>query len=215
MPGPPPDISNIKITLITFGDPVFRTHRVDRGPIFFGKARLNRFDAPDESYGVLYAGRDRFCAFIEALAKAAGTRIITTSELERRALSELKPSRPLRLIDLTTSGSLVRIGIDARLFSGDHVTAQLWSKALHEHPINADGLLYPSRLDPTRHALALFGDRAVKMVELSRHSWFAPGPPRLLLAEVMEHYRLELIETRYIVPRKPVAGVRQHGLFEE
>lgn len=214
MPGPPPDLNLRKITVIEFANTVFRTHAIDRTPVFYSKTRLNRFDAADGAYGVLYAGCDPFCAFIETLARAAGTRIITTRELERRSLSELKASRPLRLIDLTQSGSLLRIGCDARLFSGDHSTAQLWSVALHRHSAKADGLLYPSRLDPARQALALFSDRAPKIVELHRRSWFAPGPPRLLLAEILEHYKLELIETRYSVPRKPVQGVRQPGLFE-
>jgi hypothetical protein len=215
MPPPSPDLSSREVTLVEFSDRIFRTHRIDRHPIFFSDTRLNRFDAPDRSYGVLYAGRDPFCAFIETLARAAGTRIITTTELESQALSELKPTRALRLIDLTQSGTLVRIGADARLFSGDHEVAQCWSKALHDHPMETDGLLYPSRLDPARQCLALFSDRAPKMTELSRQSWYAPGSQRLLLAELMEHYSLELIETRFIVPRKPATRARQGGLFPD
>jgi len=64
----------------------------------------------------------------------------------------LAARRTLRLIDLTQSGTLVRIGADARLFSGSHRIAQQWSKALYEHRAKADGLLYPCRLDPARHA---------------------------------------------------------------
>jgi len=127
----------------------------------------------------------------------------------------LKPIRALRLIDLTQSGTLVRIGADARLLSADHEIAQSWSKALHEHPTEADGMLYLSRLDPARHALALFEDRAPKMVELSRQSWYAPGAQRHLLAELLDHYSLELIETRFVVPRKPASRARQHKLFPE
>ena len=36
--------------------------------IYFGKGSLHRFDSPDGSYGVMYAGRDAHCAFIETLA---------------------------------------------------------------------------------------------------------------------------------------------------
>jgi hypothetical protein len=137
---------------------------------------LHRFDAPDRSYGVLYAGSDAYCAFIETFARSAGSNIVTTAELEARSLSEMKATRPLRLIDLTQFGALVRIGADSRLFAGEHSVTQPWSKALHEHPAETDGLIFPSRLDPVRHAIALYQDRAPKLVELSRQSWYAPGP---------------------------------------
>lgn len=212
-PPPPWDIAKRKVVLLEFQDSLFRTHRIDRNPIFFGRSGNNRFDAADHSYKVLYAGRDAHCAFIETLASAAGTHVITTTELKIKALSELKPTRALRLIDLTQSGTLVRIGADARLFSGDHTVSQLWSQALHDHPIAADGLLYPSRLDPQRHGIAIFEDRAPKLKELMRQSWYAPGPQRHLLAEIFEHYRFELIETHVVTPRKPAAMARQDQLF--
>jgi hypothetical protein len=211
-PPPPTDIANRKVVLLEFQSSLFRTHGIDRNPIFFGRLG-NRFDGPDRSYKVLYAGRDAYCAFIETLASAAGTRVITTTELKAKALAEMKPARALRLIDLTQSGTLVRIGADARLFSGDHAVSQLWSQALHDHPIGADGLLYPSRLDPERHGIALFEDRAPRLKELTRQSWYAPGPQRHLLAEIFEHYGFELIETHVVVPRKPAAAARQDELF--
>jgi hypothetical protein len=213
--GPPGNLRKGSIAVFEFSGSMFRTHGLNRSPLFFGKARSNRFDAPDRSYGVLYAGRDQFCAFIETLARAAGTRIVTTAELEKQALSELKAVRPLRLIDLTQSGALMRIGADARLFSAGHDISQQWSKALHDHALRADGILYPSRLDPQRHAIALFEDRAPQILTLSRQSWSAPGPLRRVLADLMEHYELDLIENRFVAPRKPASGARQDKLFPD
>lgn len=196
----------------TFDDPMFRTHSLRRKPIFYGKTGVNRFDSPDGSYGVFYAGRDAFCAFIETFAKAAGSRIVTITELNQNALSELKAVRALRLIDLTQSGALVRIGADANLFCGTHSVAQLWSRALHEHPCSADGILYPSRLDPSRHSIVLFEDRAPKIIELDRQSWYATGSLRGKLAEIMDHYDLELIDDRFVTKRKPAARAIQSTL---
>jgi hypothetical protein len=213
LPDPPIDLSQRPIRIIEFSDSIFRTHAIDRSPIFFGRSRANRFDAVDGSFGVLYAGRDLFCAFIETFAWAAGTQIVTTAELQRRGVSELKAVRPLRLIDLTRSGALVRIGADARLFSGDHSVAQRWSFALHEHPSKADGLMYPSRLDPEKHGLALFEDRTPELITLNRQSWYAPGPLRLVLADVMERYQLKLIENRFVAGRKPASGTRSGKRF--
>ena len=128
MPGPPPDIHSRKIAIFEFNDRMFRTHAIDRSPIYFGKSGQHRFDSPDGSYGVFYAGRDEYCAFIETFARAAGSTTITTTELKNRCLSELKAARTLRLVDLTQSGTLVRIGADARLFSGDHAISQVGQK---------------------------------------------------------------------------------------
>jgi hypothetical protein len=212
MPGPPPDIHDRKVTVIEFNDSMFRTHGIDRTPIYFGRTGQNRFDSPDGSYGVLYAGRDRYCAFIETFAKAAGTTIVTTSELKSRCLAELRAARPLRLVDLTQSGALVRIGADARLFSADHVISQAWSKAFYGHPLKVDGLLYPSRLDPTKYGLALFEGRIRKLVELDRQTWYATGKVRYLLAEIIDHYDLAVIEEKVLPPRKPTSRAVQQRL---
>lgn len=209
----PPNLFGRTISIIDFQEHIFRTHGIERSPIFFGKSRLHRFDAPDGSYGVLYAGCDTFCAFVETFGQIAGTRVVTTTELSRKALAELKASRPLHLVDLTQSGALVRMGADARLFSGDHKISQLWSKALHDLPQKADGVLYPSRLDPSRHAVALFEDRAPRLLELSREAWYvAAGDGRKLLAQILDHYSFELIENRFVAPRKPADRARQELL---
>jgi len=45
---------------------------------------------------------------------------------------------------------------------------------------------------------------------LSRQSWYAPGPQRVLLAAIAEHYKIELIENEFVADRKPV---RQETMF--
>ena len=124
MPKPPADPAGIRVAIVELKDSLYRTHSIHRSPLSPGPAGLNRFDAPDGSYQVLYLARDEFCAFIETFTHTAGTRIVTTAALKAKALSELKPKRVLRLINLSESGSLVRIGADARLFSGEYVDSQ-------------------------------------------------------------------------------------------
>ena len=213
LPAPPSDIDQRRIALVEFCDLLYRTHGINRNPRTSGNSGANRFDAPDGSYKVLYLGGDPFCAFIETFAHAAGTRAVTTNSLKIKALSQLKPVRPLRLIDLTESGCLFRIGADARLFAADYGVSQLWSKALHDHPVKAQGLLHQSRLDPSRRSVALFGDRDPGMVESERVCWYATGVQRKLLAEITEHYQIELIESHNVAPRKPVAS--EHDEIQE
>jgi hypothetical protein len=202
LPAPPISFASGTVTVAEFDKPIFRSHSASRHPVFFGKTGQYRFDAPDRSYGVLYAGADIFCAFAESLVKNPNSRVVTTTELKNKAIAELKGARPLRLIDLVSSGALMRVGADSRLFAGDREAAQLWSKALHDHPSLADGLLYPSRLDPARQAIALFEDRAPRLKELSRQTCYAPGPQRHLLAEIAEHYKIELIENHALLHPK-------------
>jgi hypothetical protein len=206
LPAPPSDLRNRIPPTTKFDGSLFRSHSISRHPVHFGKSGRYRFDAPDASYEVLYAGTDLYCAFVEGLVKTPANRIVTTAKLRSTAVSELRATRVLCLIDLVSSAGLLRIGADARLCSADYSQAQIWSKSLHEHPIKADGILYPSRLDPSRLGVALFGDRAPRLVELNRRAWYEPGPQRKILVEIVEHYDLQIIETELVVPRKPIVG---------
>jgi hypothetical protein len=213
--GPPGDLAVRRVDITEFDQPLFRTHGIHRNPIYYGTARRYRFDAPDGTYGVLYAGVDPHSAFIESVVKNPDNRVVTTSELKILVLAQIKANRPLRLVDLCSSGALKRACADARLYSGDRDIAQLWSKAFHDHPTCPDGILYPSRLDPTRQSVAIFGDRKLKLVELGRSTWYAAaGPQRKLLGEIAELYDVELIEDRLIAPRKPIAAVAKPGVLD-
>jgi hypothetical protein len=138
------------------GDVLSRLHAKDKGPLFFGRTGGNRFDSPDATYGVLYAGLDEYCAFIETYGQSTGIRTVTETALEGRHLSHLELLRPIKLIDLSNSGGLARIGADSRLFSGSHAIAQRWSAALRGHPIRPDGILYPARHDAAKNACAIY-----------------------------------------------------------
>lgn len=50
------------------------------------------------------------------------------------------------------------------MLSGDHAPAREWALRLSLHPVQIDGILYPSRHDPSRENVALFG-----------RDWFQPG----------------------------------------
>ena len=75
--------------------------------------------------------------------------------------------------------------------------------------------MYPSRLDPIRHSIVLFEDRAPKLIELNRQSWYAPGKLRTALAGILDHYEIQLIETQFTVQRKPPTRAVQPGMFPD
>ena len=157
-PEPPADLAHRTPLVLTLpaGTRLSRVHKVGENPLFFGRTRRNRFDSPDGTYGVLYAGLDEFCAFIETFGQNTGISIVTTTALEERHLSYMTIHNPLTLIDLASSGGLARIGADGRLLTGSHEIAQRWSAALHAHPVDPRGISYPARHDVARRACALF-----------------------------------------------------------
>jgi hypothetical protein len=62
----------------------------------------------------------------------------------------LVAGRAVRLLDQRGQGQgLARFGLDATIFSGPYEPRGLWADALSGHPDRPDGILYPSRLDPS------------------------------------------------------------------
>lgn len=155
-PEPPADLEARKPSVVEETIEWWRSHPADKGALFFGKTGNYRFDAPDGSFGVMYMGADLQCAFIETFGEMVRSGLVTMAALKLKRFSLIRASRPLRLVDLDSSGELIRLGADARLFSGDYEVAQRWSAALRGLKSKPDGILYPARHDPKRRACALF-----------------------------------------------------------
>lgn len=157
-PEPPGDLATREPILadLPTGAILTRLHARGRNPLFFGRTGGNRFDSPDYSFGVLYVGLDEYCSFIETYGQTTGIRSVTETALEGRHLAHLELLGPMKLIDLSNSGGLARVGADSRLFSGSHAVAQRWSAALRDHPSKPDGILYPARHDAARNACAIY-----------------------------------------------------------
>ncbi len=170
----------------------YRVHRVPRGPLFFGKSGGNRFDAPAGEFGVLYVGADAHCAFIETFGHATGVRSVTEGELAVRGMAVIACRRPVRLLDLTGKG-LARIGADARLTSGDdYGLSHRWSKAIHDHPSQPDGILYRARHDPSRLSAAIF-ERVAPVLTVRSDTTFLDPAYAEQLGRILDDYKFGLI----------------------
>lgn len=164
-PTPPADL-NQRAPLIRNHEGLwYRIHWADKPAIYFGKSCTSRFDAPGQEFGVLYMAEQDFGAFIETFGQETGVRSITRSALGERKLSLLTTDRPLKLINLAGRGGLARIGADLRLCSDGHDLSQMWSLALHQHPVHADGILYSLRHDSAQLGCALFDRYSGKVKE--------------------------------------------------
>lgn len=156
-PYPPDDFSELHLPIREACGPLFRLFpAIYDEPLHFGRGARNRFDAPDGSYGVLYAAEDVLGAFIETFGRRLGKNLITGEELGRRLLTRIDLSRPLELIDLVGAGQS-KAGVDGRLFTGSYSISQSYSLAIHGHPARPDGIRYPARQDTGQVSVALYG----------------------------------------------------------
>jgi hypothetical protein len=151
-PEPTRDLENSEPLLaeLSIGAILSRLHNRRRSPLFFGRTGGNRFDSPDRSYGVLYAGLDEYCSFVETYGQTTGIRTVTSTALEGRHLAHLELLRPMKLIDLSNSEGLARAGADSRLFRSSHAVAQRWSDAFREHPTRRHPLSCATRCSKKR-----------------------------------------------------------------
>lgn len=187
---PPADLASREALLheVAPGSIWYRSHRMSVGPIYFGKGMSYRWDAPAGEYGVLYLGSDVFCAFMESIGRGVlRTGMVPRLQVKERGVSKIRTTRPVRLIDLVSSGGLARIGAEGSLSSGSgYKNSQRWSKALRDHRSKPDGIYYYSRHDPSRTACALY-DHCASAVELvgSPERWDADPS---LLGSILDQY---------------------------
>lgn len=136
----------------------------------FGSSGGNRFDSPDKKFGTLYLAQQMDGAFVEVFCRQR-QRHISEEFLARIHVAEFRSTRSLRLVDLAGKG-LVRMGLDARICTGDYGIAQQWTRAFHGHPDQADGIIYVSRHDPEQKLVALF-DRVQPLLTVRKYGSFA------------------------------------------
>ncbi|MFB9265081.1 RES family NAD+ phosphorylase [Bradyrhizobium erythrophlei] len=179
-PLPPDDLDRRRPRLVRLrrGAVVHRFYTAKYDPIFFDTSRLGRLNAPDGSYGVLYAAREPFGAFAETFLRVPGRTLIDTGLLRRKAYVRLEITADLGLIRLA-GPSLAILGATAEVVHGGlpYDAPQAWSKALLDHPLRPDGIAYYARHDDEGLCYAIF-DRARSSVrEIDRatkldQDWF-------------------------------------------
>jgi hypothetical protein len=85
--------------------------------------------------------------------------LLDERDLAIRSYATIEVTAALSLVDLRGDGPL-RMGIPSDVARGSKQSlARRWSLAIHEHPAEPDGIIYPSRLNGETN-LAIY-DRAV------------------------------------------------------
>jgi RES domain len=187
---PPADFADrdLPIEVTPAGATFVRIHRSGVDPLFFGTSGDNRFDDPEGQYGVCYAARSLEGAFAETCLRQAGARLVPRSHIAERSVSVLTTVAELRLVELHGPG-LARMGATAAVSTDTYDVSQPWSRAIHDHPVEVDGIVYRSNHDG--------GELCVAFFERCRHR-LLPGPAaglmddRRRLAVLLDRYKVGL-----------------------
>lgn len=133
------------------------TGRIAYEPIHFDVSDGGRFNAPDGSFGVLYAALNTAGAFAETFLRNAGATVLPLDLLGRKGLVRLAPRRRLRLVHLH-GPALSWMGATAEVAHGGlpYDVPQAWSAALRDHPARPDGIAYTARHDDAELCFAVF-----------------------------------------------------------
>jgi hypothetical protein len=151
------DFSKLSPPVAHIAGPWFRVHQTVRAAVSFGRNSVYRWDAPDQSYGVLYAGESWHGAFMESVLHEPTQRMVLRSELQKRSMALIKTATPLRLVDLSEGAVLRALGLSEADTKGyPYARSQEISKAIQTAGWNIHGIRYASRLEPKFACLVLF-----------------------------------------------------------
>ena len=151
-------------------DALFRVSRYNSGEPFFGTSAAYRFDDNKKQkasrFGTCYCGFDLETAIAETVlhdeVPVRGAFRLSASDFASRFLVQFQHRDVITVADLT--------GIPLKLLGGTGAIStilpydlpQEWSKAVHRHPQNVDGILYMSRHLNDRAAVVIFSRAAAK-----------------------------------------------------
>ncbi len=195
-PRPPADLAGRTPLTVVLpeGAELHRFYPVGLAPIYFDKSLSGRLNAPDGGYGVLYAAARAEGAFAETFLRAPGRTLLAPELIAAKGQARLKTLRPLTFIQLHGPG-LARLGATAEVTHGGlpHDAPQAWSAALHDHPLQVDGIAYTARHDDAEVCYAVF-DRAAPALALEAKTEDLDNEEGFYL--LAEHYGVGLAPAR-------------------
>ncbi len=170
-PFPPADIATREpiIEIVATGTEMCRFYSNSHGSIYFAMDAAGRLNAPDGSYGTLYAARAADGAFAEIFLRNVGMTALNPVMVGAKGMVRIAALKDLRFACLYGPGLSI-LGATAEV-THSSITAydlsQAWSKAIYDHPADVDGIAYRSRHDDNEICYAIF-DRAQLKIKVSR-----------------------------------------------
>jgi hypothetical protein len=173
---PPPEAYNGSPALraLVAGTELTRVHDIQFAPCAFKPTPADRyfgggrFDATaDDRYPYLYAAESDECAVSEALLRTlpddhCGAFLLDWARLQGRCISWIRLTCDLELVTLVSGEDLAAVSQDTWLTTCDsksYVFTRTWGHRIRKWAPSAQGFVWLSRREPTRHAYIFFGDR--------------------------------------------------------
>lgn len=145
--------------------------------LHYGRDGKNRYDDPDQNYGVLYLGFDLATALMESVFHkhnwtVSKKRPLTLAEIKSRLIRVVGAMDNLELADLTAVNVMaasfgLNLGqlVSRRYNHTKRVSAQMHAMHTPAGKPLFDGILYPSRNNFPSKSIALF-DRAASKIKV-------------------------------------------------
>lgn len=146
---------------------LYRVHKTVNDPLYFSSSGDGRFDLTAVAgEGTCYLSPSPTGAYLETLGRI---RTLSDADIEERSLSEVVPTVPLHLADLTDRQVLGHYGVTGDISAGtDYGPSQALADELYR--AGFDGTYYTARHDPAflERSVAVFGTAsAAKLFTLS------------------------------------------------
>jgi hypothetical protein len=183
----------IKIKTLPRSSAIWRVHRTEHDPLWFGPAAgmppQGRFDAPGGQFGVCYFGGSLAVAVLETLVRGSHDRVLDCAMIEARSVTHFTTHESLRLLQFEGAG-LVSLGLGAeRAHAAEYKdTQQMMLEPFEQHP-EVDGIRYRSRWDNSLLCYVLF-ERARSALSRTGTRWL--GDPAVI-GSTLDRYELEIV----------------------
>ena len=186
------DFSKINPPIIEIPGPWYRVHPTDKRVVYFGRSGTNRWDSPDKSYGVMYAGESWQGALMESVLHDPKTKVVLESELAKRSMALFTTATALRVIDLTDGVVLRALALTETETKGPYSVSQAISEGVYSAGWIVHGVRYASRLDPKLACLALFEFPEERIIVQGLGALLSDFN-RSLVGSMLDTYRIRLI----------------------
>lgn len=149
----------IHLEVLPAGTALYRVHRTDRKPLWFGPASGPgecRFDAPDGEFRTCYAGLSLTAAFTESVLHRPVGQVVKRDALFTRAWSEITTARDLRLAQFRGVG-ILKHGLSVGIISSpSYKVTQPLALEVHLASDECDGIIFRSSHNDDEFNVALF-----------------------------------------------------------
>ncbi len=163
-PKPPPaDFATRTLPTLTATGAFYRCAAKTRPLVDWDSRDSSRFSHSSLTFPVLYLSEDKLTGFWECFGDRLNDQpqedkaLYKTRHLEPHQWVQFQIDTPLRVIDVTDSATLRKLGADAATFLARYGITRQWARQLMEHSADLDGFFYGSRLGRGKRCLAVFG----------------------------------------------------------